>query len=97
MSLHHDLLDQAAHLAARETRKPKQASLRRGVSATYYALFHLLIAEGARRLAPSKPDCLRTLVQRAFNHSDMRNVCVNFATSQRTFLRSGSRRKRSSC
>ena len=89
MPLHHDLLDQAAHLAARETRKPKQASLRRAVSAAYYAVFHLLIADGARRLAPSRPDGLRALVQRAFNHGDMRTVCVAFMAGQRAFLRSG--------
>ena len=51
MTLHHDLLDQASHLATRETKKPKQASLRRAVSAAYYALFHLLVADGAKRAA----------------------------------------------
>jgi hypothetical protein len=88
LTLHHDLLDQAAHLATREARKPKQASLRRAVSAAYYALFHLLTAEGARRLSPAKPDGLRLLVQRAFSHGDMRNVCKNFADGQRAVLKS---------
>jgi len=45
MSLAEDLLEQADHLARREKKRPKQASLRRAVSAAYYALFHLLISE----------------------------------------------------
>jgi hypothetical protein len=79
LALHHDLLEQAAHLATRETKKPKQASLRRAVSAAYYALFHLLIADGASRLSPTIPNGLRPLIQRAFNHGDMRTVCKGFA------------------
>lgn len=90
MSLHDDLLEQAFHLIKREPRKPRQASLRRAVSAAYYALFHLLIAEGARRLAPARPKGLRPLIQRAYNHGDMRAVCVSIASGQRSFLKSGS-------
>ncbi len=40
-----DLLEQAQHLAQREPKRPKQASLRRAISSAYYALFHLLISE----------------------------------------------------
>jgi uncharacterized protein (UPF0332 family) len=40
-----DLLEQALHLANRERKGPRQASLRRAVSTAYYALFHLLISE----------------------------------------------------
>lgn len=87
MALHHDLLEQAAHLVTRETRKPRQASLRRGISAAYYALFHLLVADGARRLAPSVPAGLRPLVQRAFNHGDMRAVCRGFADGHKAAIR----------
>jgi len=78
LTLHHDLLEQAAHLATRESRKPKQASLRRAVSAAYYALFHLLISDGARRVSPANPAGLRGLVQRTYNHGDMRVVCKGF-------------------
>lgn len=39
MSLHADLLKQARHLATKERRRPSQASLRRAISAAYYALF----------------------------------------------------------
>lgn len=62
----------------RESKRPKQASLRRAVSAAYYALFHLLIADGARLLSPPKPYELKTLVRRAFDHGQMRQVCAGF-------------------
>jgi hypothetical protein len=78
MALHHDLLEQAHHLAKRERKKPKQASLRRSVSAAYYALFHLLVAEGAKRISPNKPVGLSLVIQRSFNHGEMRNVCHSF-------------------
>lgn len=78
MTLHHDLLEQASHLATREPRKPKQASLRRGVSAAYYALFHLLAAEGAGLLSPKSPAGIRRVVGRAFDHGQMRQVCSGF-------------------
>jgi len=40
-----DLLKQAYHLASKERKNPKQASLRRAVSTAYHALVHLLIDE----------------------------------------------------
>jgi hypothetical protein len=76
--MHDDLLEQASHLANRERRRPKQASLRRVISAAHYALFHLLVAEGARSLAPARPGALKTLVGRAFDHGQMRSVCAGF-------------------
>ena len=79
MALHDDLLEQARHLARREPTRPRQASLRRAVSASYYALFHFFAAEGARLSAPPRPGGLRAQVRRAFNHSDMKSVCRQFA------------------
>ena len=75
MSLASDLRDQAWFLAMKERRKPKQASLKRAISTAYYALFHLLLDDGMRLIAPSKPDGLRTIVRRAFSHSDMLAMC----------------------
>ena len=46
--MHKDLLDQAVSLAKLDAKKPKQANLRRAVSSTYYALFHLLVDEACR-------------------------------------------------
>ncbi len=48
MNLHAELLKQAHFLARKEPKKPTQASLRRSVSASYYALFHLLVDEATR-------------------------------------------------
>jgi hypothetical protein len=79
VTLHHDLLEQARHLANRESRRPRQASLRRAVSAAYYALFHLLASEGAAIVTRGGRLPLRAQVQRAFAHGDMKKTCQHFA------------------
>lgn len=48
MSLHAESLKQARFLARKEREKPTQASLRRSVSASYYAIFHFLVDEVTR-------------------------------------------------
>ncbi len=80
MTLHNDLLEQADHLARREPQRPRQASLRRAVSAAYYALFHLLLTDATLTLIPNKPDLLRLQSRRAFAHRDMKETCKGFAT-----------------
>jgi uncharacterized protein (UPF0332 family) len=50
MAFHDDLLEQAQHLANRERTHPRQASLRRAISAAYCALFHLLIGPQLARI-----------------------------------------------
>jgi hypothetical protein len=81
MSLAADLRTQARQLARQEPRRPRQASLRRAVSAAYYALFHLLVADATRSLvggaAPLIP--LRHGLSRAFNHGPMAQACKSFA------------------
>jgi len=66
-----DLLEQAWHLARREKKKPRQASLRRAVSTAYYALFHLLIHEAT--LNWRKAD-QRALLARFFEHGKMKSA-----------------------
>ena len=78
MSLHSDLLFQAKQLVVKEPTRPKQASLRRAVSAAYYAIFHLLIFESSKSLVTG--DGLRKLVGRAFAHGDMKNASKPFAS-----------------
>src|SRR6188768_2839854 len=73
MSIPEDLLEQAGHLAGRDTTRPRQASLRRAILAAYYALFHLLIREACGRFFPAGE--LRTLTARAFGHGDMKKLC----------------------
>jgi len=75
MAFHDDLLAQARHLALPDKRRPKQANLRRAVSAAYYALFHLLTSECAHQLVPVNPAGLSAQVRRAFDHATMRQVC----------------------
>lgn len=80
MTLAHDLLDQARHLARRERRKPKQASLRRAISTAYYALFHLLADEASRMIVRGHgPTSARSLVFRAFAHEEMRDASNAFS------------------
>ena len=88
MSLARDLLEQAGHLATRESKRPKQASLRRAVSSAYYALFHLLIRDSAFDATPSSPLGLRELAARALGHADMKNVCKGFVAGNAAYLKS---------
>jgi len=73
MSFPSDLLEQAYHLANREPKRPKQASLRRAVSTAYYALFHLLTSETAKNW---KRPAERFTLARMFDHSRMKTVCA---------------------
>ena len=69
------------------TRRPKPASLRRSVSAAYYAVFNLLIDSAARRIfAGSDRDALRDCLRRAFKHgSEAGLACirVNYVATRR--------------
>src|SRR5579871_5176617 len=67
MAYHDDLLAQAVELV--NARPATQVSLRRAVSAAYYATFHLLIAEAT---ANWNNTLLRTALGRAFDHGVMR-------------------------
>ena len=80
MSLHADLLKQAHHLATKEPRRPSQASLRRAISASYYALFHRLVDDASRMMISRRDrDPLRQCLSRAFRYSDMRDLCRSLA------------------
>jgi uncharacterized protein (UPF0332 family) len=58
----------AQHLANRERKQPRQASLRRAISAGYYALFHLLISEAVSKW---KISAQRPQLARIFEHARM--------------------------
>lgn len=77
MTLHADLLAQARSLAQRESRRPRQASLRRAVSAAYYALFHLLTFEASRIYV--KDVIFVFLMNRVYSHGEMKKVSESFA------------------
>ena len=78
-----DLLDQDRLLARREPKRPRQASLRRSISASYYSLFHFLIEEVTVLVigtGQSKAE-LRHFAGRAFIHTKMKTLCVEFTKS----------------
>ena len=84
MAFADDLLEQAEFLVNREPANPKQASLRRAVSTSYYALFHLLIDEAVGNWSVARQ---RSVLARTFDHAKMKNVCEAHVTS---FYRAGS-------
>ncbi len=73
MPFPNDLLEQARHLANREPKRPKQASLRRAVSTAYYAIFHLLSMETAKNW---KRPAERFTVARMLDHTPMAKACT---------------------
>ncbi|MCC7491156.1 MAG: hypothetical protein IT204_02350 [Fimbriimonadaceae bacterium] len=75
------LLEQAAHLARRQRGRPRQADLRRAVSAAYYALFHALIDASTRMALGSSPSRapLRGVLARCFDHGEMARACKALA------------------
>jgi uncharacterized protein (UPF0332 family) len=85
MPLANDLLEQAYHLARREPKRPRQASLRRAVSTSYYALFHLLISEATRNWKQSSQ---RATLGRHFKHGNMATASNNQKAGCNRFLTS---------
>ncbi len=79
--MHKHLLEQAVTLARLDARRPKQANLRRAISATYYALFHLLVDESCRMQMGSLHDQapFRHVLGRAFAHGVMKDACKSFS------------------
>jgi len=77
------LLEQARELASRDKGRPRQASLRRAVSAAYYSLFHLLCEDAAGTFVGkgSSDAKMRGLMTRAFVHTQMREACLDVGKS----------------
>lgn len=73
MGIADDLLVLAGHLAHPSTNDPEQAWLRRSVSTSYYALFHLLIGDAVHCWNGSA--AARLGLERAFGHDNMKRVC----------------------
>ena len=83
MAYPEDLLEQAQHLAQREPKRPKQASLRRAISSAYYALFHLLISEAVKNW--KRPQERFTLA-RMFEHTAMGKMCTKKRDDLRAYF-----------
>ena len=75
VALAEDLLEQARHLANRERRRPKQASLRRSLSTTYYSLFHLFVQSA---ITNWRGEAQRIDLARGFEHRTMRRASKRF-------------------
>jgi len=88
MAFHDDLLEQAHHLARREARRPRPASLRRAVSTAYYALFHLLIEETVSKW---KIAAQRPRLARIFEHAKM-NAASERVLNRRVYPFAGQNR-----
>ncbi|ADW67325.1 hypothetical protein [Granulicella tundricola] len=86
MALADDLLLQARDLANWGESRPRQASLRRSVSTAYYALFHLLVQDAAKRLSPGSPNGLTQQIGRAFVHGDMKQACKSITAQPTSVL-----------
>jgi hypothetical protein len=67
MAYHDDLLEHAFELV--HVSPPSQLTLRRAVSAAYYAVFHLLISEATSNWSNAS---LRTALGRAYDHGIMK-------------------------
>jgi len=78
MPLPNDLLEQAQFLVQRDQRRPRQASLRRAVSTSYYAVFHLLSASSASQASPAAPLGLSNRIQRSLEHGVMKQAAKSF-------------------
>jgi hypothetical protein len=72
MSLPHELLDLANHLANLDRGAHLQASRRRAVSTAYYAFFHLLVSETTLNWSRVET---RAALGRLFEHGKMKSVC----------------------
>lgn len=81
MSTSSDLLAQARTLATTDPHKPKQANLKRSISTRYYALFHFVCEESAKRLfgATQATKPFRDFARRAVAHTRLRDVSQEFA------------------
>jgi len=79
MSYHDELLYQALDLVHKNPAAPTQADLRRGVSAAYYALFHLLISETTANWTRASS---RNSLPRMFQHTAMAKASARISDSK---------------
>lgn len=73
-----DLLAQADHLCGLSPKRPRQANLRRAVSASYYAVFHALCRSNADALVgkgAARPTRAWMQAYRAVDHGQAKTRC----------------------
>lgn len=74
---HQELIDQAVELVSKNN--PTQADVRRAISAAYYAVFHLLVADAAAYW--SDPESRHSFA-RIFEHSALRRASNRILTGK---------------
>ncbi len=79
MPLAEDLLEHASRLLKLPN---TEADLRRAVSASYYAVFHLLSGAVASQVSPASPPGMRGRIQRVLEHRAMKNAMELFRTPE---------------
>lgn len=77
MPLAEELLDHASRLLKSPA---TEADVRRAVSASYYAVFHLIAAAVATQASPASPPGLSGRIQRVLEHRAMKNAMESFRT-----------------
>ena len=75
-----ELLDHASRLVANASNS--DADYRRAVSASYYAVFHLINGAVAEQTCPPAPHGLRGRFQRGLEHGLMKDTMANFLAHQ---------------
>lgn len=80
------LLEHAAQLAAGPGR-PRDADLRRGISAAYYAVFHDLTGRAARHLVGSFPQETQNEIRRAWSHGEIARLAKHVVDRSNTLQR----------
>lgn len=78
MSLADDLLDHASRLLTAP--EVAEVDYRRAVSASYYAVFHLISSAVVAQVSPQQPDGLSGRCQRVLEHRAMKNAMASFLT-----------------
>lgn len=76
-----DLLEQARALAAADPHRPKQANVRRAVSAAYYALFHEVVEKSAASVlaGAESSSLIGSRVRRTVQHNSALKAAKWFA------------------
>ena len=75
-----EILEHASRLLTTST--GSQIDLRRAVSASYYAVFHLIAAAVAEQVSPPTPLGMRGRSQRALEHRAMKTAMTSFVTPE---------------
>ena len=83
--MHTDLLSLAKRIAKFDPKRPKQANLRKAISAAYYALFQFLVDQSCRQAMGTThaTTIMRQVLARSFTHFGISLACKAFSAGSR--------------